>query len=233
MLALREPDLALSAVTSHLNPQSVSQRPQITHLEASRELSLDAVQPSAIIASQSEIIHIDGHNHSDAISSPDIDRVVAWAAPEPQIRESLIELDIPLPRRLLQAIERLLQATDKVLRARRREALRLAHIDLLIQVTVEKCGGDVHRIKLHVLHRSQSNNGAQGVELGHRSKGLGVVKMRLLGKALGHQTSLVALYRTISILLDLEDPPAAHSLPALRQLSQLPSAMLQKRVKLS
>ena len=72
----------------------------------------------------------------------------------------------------------------------------------------------------------------KGSELGNRCKGLGVIKMGLLGKSLSHQSSLVLMHRAISVRLNPIDPAAADSFPTSRQLTQFPDTMLPQSIVL-
>ena len=91
-------------------------------------------------------------------------------------------------------------------------ALRLLHVDLLLQVTVEVRGLDVHVMQLPVVVSRECNEHADGGVAGDWCIGLVVVYAVLLRVALGHQTSLVLDDGAVGATLDLQHESAADGL---------------------
>ena len=84
------------------------------HLVSLLELLFDSLQCGQIIASKCQVILISGYYDLDAILGPSPDTMVRGTAREAKIRKGSVQLLVPLPRTLLQAIKRLLETTHKV-----------------------------------------------------------------------------------------------------------------------
>lgn len=68
-----------------------------------------------------------------------------------------MQLLVPAAASLLEAVERLAQ-TPHPLGGFLLEPLRLLHVDLFLELAVQVSRGDVHRLELEVLERSQSKD---------------------------------------------------------------------------
>ena len=70
----------------------------------------------------------------------------------------LIKPLIPLPRRLLQPIERFLQQADLVFLSSDFKTLRLLHQNLLFKLTIQECRLDIDLLQLHIMiiHKCQN-----------------------------------------------------------------------------
>ena len=104
-------------------------------------------------------------------------------------------------------------------------AWRLLHVDLFLQLAVEKCCLDIKVLQLQVLERRHGKQRAQRGVLADRRKHLGVVHSLLLPEALGHQARLVPLDAAVSAALDLENPLDRDGVHARRHLLKLPRAV--------
>jgi hypothetical protein len=108
------------------------------------------------------------------------------------------------------------------------KAVGLLHVDVdVVQLAVEVGFADVDRVQLEVLECSERENGAEGGPLGRESKRLVKIDARALTEAFGDEEGLVALDGTVGMALDLEDPLGANSLAPVRQLHELPCAVLE------
>jgi len=65
---------------------------------------------------------------------------------------------------------------------------------------------DIERVQVEVLECSKHEDNSDGGKVNSRSEDFEVIKSRMLVVALGHQSSLVAIYRAICIALHLKYP---------------------------
>jgi hypothetical protein len=136
----------------------------------------------------------------------------------------------PGTRSLFQAIKRAPKTTNHAIR--NRVPWRRLHVNLLTQLTIEKC---VLNIKLR--HRLGANRGhnkksAHSGHMGHWGKSLIIVTALLLLKATSHKTRFVALKRAIRAGLNLVDPLACDGTDTGRRRDKIPSASALKRSNL-
>lgn len=106
------------------------------------------------------------------------------------------------------------------------KALRLAHVNISIHLTVQESIGDVNRAHVEVLNGS---GGKDDLNAGHTnggSKHFDKIIAWMLREALGNKSSLVVLNGAVSIALDLEYPSAANSSAVWREINDFPSAVL-------
>jgi hypothetical protein len=106
------------------------------------------------------------------------------------------------------------------------------HINLLMQLTIEKC---VLNIKLR--HRPMANRGhgkksANGGHMSHGCEGLIIIMTLFLLEATSHKTRFVALKRSIGASLNLIDPLACDRTNTRRWRDKIPSASALKRSNL-
>jgi hypothetical protein len=109
---------------------------------------------------------------------------------------------------------------------------RRLHVNLLTQLTIEKC---VLNIKLRhrpVANRGHSKKSAHSGHMGHWGKGLIIVTALLLLEATSHKTRFVALKRSIREGLNLVDPLACDGTNTRRRRDKIPSASALKRSNL-
>jgi hypothetical protein len=112
---------------------------------------------------------------------------------------------------------------------RNRVPWRRLHINLLTQLTIEKC---VLNIKLRhrlVANRGHNKKSAHSGHMGHWGKGLIIVTALLLLEATSHKTRFVALKRSIRAGLNLVDPLACDGTNTGRRRDKIPSASALKR----
>jgi hypothetical protein len=110
---------------------------------------------------------------------------------------------------------------------RNRVPSRRLHVNLLTQLTIEKC---VLNIKLRhrpVANRGHSKKSAHSGHMDHWGKGLIIVMALLLLEATSHKTRFVALKRSIRAGLNLVDPLACDETNTGRRRDKIPSASAQ------
>jgi hypothetical protein len=86
------------------------------------------------------------------------------------------------------------------------ETRQLLDVDLLLQVTIQKCRFDVHMIHLSPLVHCEGDKQAHRVQPSHRREDFIVVNAMSLCIALHHKACLMFGHRPILILLHLEYP---------------------------
>jgi hypothetical protein len=131
---------------------------------------------------------------------------------------------------LFQAIKRAPKATNHAIRDR--VPWRRLHVNLLTQLTIEKC---VLNIKLRhrpVANRGHGKKSAHGGHMSHRCKSLIIVTTLLLLEATSHKTRFVALKRSIRASLNLVDPLACDGMNIGRRRDKILSASALKRSNL-
>jgi hypothetical protein len=99
-LSKRDPRVALV----HLNPQ-VGEKPQVTHLEGGIHLFLECCHLHILGAGDHQVIDVNTHQQGVSSIAPSIDGRLVWALPEAHPLERGVQLSIPRPWCLPQAIE--------------------------------------------------------------------------------------------------------------------------------
>jgi hypothetical protein len=109
---------------------------------------------------------------------------------------------------------------------------RRLHVNLLMQLTIEKY---VLNIKLRhrpVANRGDSKKRAHNGHMSHMSKSLIIVTALLLLKATSHKMRFIALKRSISVGLNFVDPLARDGTNTGRGRDKIPGASALKRSNL-
>jgi hypothetical protein len=136
----------------------------------------------------------------------------------------------PGARGLFQAIKRAPKTADHPIW--NRIPRRRLHINLLMQLTIEK---GVLNIKLRhgpVANRGDSKKSAHSGHMSHRSKSLIIVMALLLLKTMSHKTRFIALKRSIRAGLNFVDPLVCDGTNTGRKRNKIPSASALKRSNL-
>jgi hypothetical protein len=100
-LSKRDPGVALM----HLDPQVEGERPQITHLEGDLHLFLERCHLRILGAGDHQVVDVDTHQQGVSSIAPSVDGRLVRALPEAYPLECGVQLGIPRPRYLPQAIE--------------------------------------------------------------------------------------------------------------------------------
>lgn len=102
-----------------------------------------------------------------------------------------VRVEIPDARQLLKPIKGLQQVAHIVLLARNNKAIRLHHVDLLLQLPIEECQVDVHLMDWPAVVHCKHGKDVNLLKIGNGSKDLVVVLAENLQKALHNQPGLV------------------------------------------
>jgi hypothetical protein len=136
----------------------------------------------------------------------------------------------PGARGLFQAIKRAPKMANHAIR--NRIPGRRLHVNLLTQLTIEKCVLNIKLRQRPVANRGHSKKSAHSGHMGHWGKGLIIVTALLLLEATSHKTRFVALKRSIRASLNLVDPLACDRTNTGRRRDKIPSASALKRSNL-
>jgi hypothetical protein len=82
----------------------------------------------------------------------------------------------------------------------------LPHVDFFLEKTMKECILDIQLSKTPTSGDRQRQKEPNGGRLDNRTEGVLIVKPMTLFEPLGNKTSFVALDRTVSMFLHLEDP---------------------------
>lgn len=113
-----------------------------------------------------------------------------------------MQLLAPDASSLLQSIQRLVEM-EHITWVSKVVALRLLHVDLLLQLAVDIGMRDVDRAQVQVLNGSYGKNGADGGHAHSRRKGFQVVKARPLITAILFLLNVVLLFIVLFIIREL------------------------------
>src|SRR5688572_431080 len=108
--------------------------------------------------------------------------MIRFASREAFLGEEGVYPLVPCSWRLLEPVQRLLELARKMLKVFHFKSLRLSHVDVFLQLAIQKCGLDIHLMDLQIQCRPERKDAPNGVELGHRCKGLKEVHSRNLRK---------------------------------------------------
>jgi hypothetical protein len=130
-------------------------------------------------------------------------------------------------RGLFQAIKRAAKMANHAIRDR--VPWRRLHVNLLMQLAIEKY---VLNIKLRhkpVANRGHGKKSVHDGHMSHRCKSLIIITTLLLLETTSHKTRFVALKRSIRASLNLVDPLACDGTNTRRRRDKTPSASALKR----
>ena len=86
------------------------------------------------------------------------------------------------------------------------------HVHFFLEVSIKESILYIHLIKRPMVNSSHSNETSNRCKASNRSKYFLIVNAILLSKALGNEASLVSFNRSISLGLDLVNPPTTYNL---------------------
>jgi hypothetical protein len=133
----------------------------------------------------------------------------------------------PGTRGLFQAIKRAPKTANHAIRDR--IPRRRLHVNLLTQLSIEKCVLNIKLRHIPVANRGHGKKSVHGGYMSHRCKSLIIIMTLLLQEAMSHKTRFVALKRSIRASLDLVDPLACDGTNIGRRRDKVPSASALKR----
>ena len=146
---LAEGDGAGGTVTAHLHAKVVAQLPKVLTQEPGLQVSLDSGEGSGILGHNNHVINVHDDEHAGGLRANE-QAGVGRGGSKPKLSEMGGELPIPLERSLLEAINRATQLPNGASREMTEEALRTLHKDVLSEIPLQECVGDVHRVHLEV-----------------------------------------------------------------------------------
>ncbi|KAF9471139.1 hypothetical protein BDN70DRAFT_901581 [Pholiota conissans] len=120
---------------------------KISAFEVQRELLYSLVNCNSVLGSEGNIIDVDGNKDAHIAIGVDVHRAVCFNVFKAHFSESSMQLDVPLTRRLFEAIERFPEPAHHVGTAFM-ETFRLYHVDVFIKVTIGKSSRNINRMKL-------------------------------------------------------------------------------------
>jgi hypothetical protein len=133
-------------------------------------------------------------------------------------------------RGLFQAIKRAPKTINHAIRDR--VPWRRLHVNLLTQLTIEKCVLNVKLRHRPVTNRGHSKKSVHSGHMRHRGKGLIIVMALLQLEATSHKTRFIALKRFIRVGLNLVDPLTCNGMNTGRRRDKIPGASALKRSNL-
>ena len=158
-------------------------------------------------------------------------RLVARALKQAGARQAVAQHLKPGPGRLLESVQRLAQDAH-VAGLPKLVALRLTHVDRLVQHPIEEGVGDVHTAQLPLSVGSFAQQRAHGRQARHRRVYVEAVDPGDLSMASCHQPRLEAPEAHVDVDLGLEDPLARQHLGAVRGSAELPCPVGLQRLEL-
>jgi hypothetical protein len=178
------------------------------------------------------VINIEEEDAGLAILMQDIDAVISPGANEAKLKQHSVHTLIPSLRRLFQPIQCLQKQTDIVLHTRLDKSIRLLHVQLLLQVSIEKGTVNIHLVYVPVVLSCKRKQNANGLELGHWSKHLMEVCTLSLLIALHNKASLVLGDVPSRVALVCKQHTQQEHLAILRTGHKLPDLALMDHVYL-
>jgi hypothetical protein len=214
----------------NLNPKKVAKRTKISHKELLVKTGLNKGNILRIIAGNDHIINTEEEKGPSSRRSVNKQHGIMSAGRETGSCDNRGKALKPGARGMFQAIKRAQKATNHAIR--NRVPWRRLHVDLLMQLTIEK---GVLNIKLRhrpVTNRGHDKKSAHSGHMSHRYKSLIIITILLLLEATSHKTRFVALRRSIEAILNLVDPLACDGTNTGRRRDKIPSASTLKRSNL-
>ena len=104
------------------------------------------------------------------------------------------------------------------------------HVHFFLEVSIEERILHIHLIKRPTVNSSHRNETSNSCKMTNRSKCFLIVNIILLSKALGNKANLVPFNRSISLCLDLVNPPTTYYKLTRRQINHIPSVILIKGI---
>jgi hypothetical protein len=100
------------------------------------------VNSSIVLGDKGDIVDEDWNDDLDVTLGVDVDRAISLETGEAKSLKDVVKLLVPLMRRLLKSIKRFVELANNV-RTSLVIALRLTHVDLLLEVSIGKGRGNV------------------------------------------------------------------------------------------
>ncbi|CAI7771904.1 unnamed protein product, partial [Closterium sp. NIES-54] len=189
-MRLGEGDGASGTVQSDSHAKVVGEVAQVLALEAVLQLLLHLRHVSLGVSEQDHVIHIH-QNEEAARGGAKEETGVRMGGREAKGSQGGRQLRVPLPRCLLKTVDRSTQLPHSVFWKGGMEPGGSLEEDALVQVPLQERVGDVHGADLHVVARTNVEEGAEGGRLGGGGVGEPVIFSPSLGEPLSAIPGLV------------------------------------------
>ena len=104
------------------------------------------------------------------------------------------------------------------------------HVHFFLEVFIEKSILHIHLIKRPMTNSSHSNETFDRCKVSNRSKSFLIVNAIFLSKVFCNEVSLVSFKRSISLGLNLVNPPITYYRLTRRQINHIPSVIFVKGI---
>ena len=166
--ALRERHGACGAVARYSDPENVFGLAKILHVERRIEEGLNFQDDGERTARNSGVVHVEEKDGYFGATGKKINAMVSLRAAETERLERRVYLLVPLPARLLEAVEGLVELADEILLAKNDKTFGLRHKDIFLEIPVEEGRVDVHLVDVPVVFGGECENDSNGHEFGDR-----------------------------------------------------------------
>jgi hypothetical protein len=210
----------------NLNPKKVAERTKISHKKLVTKTGLNKGIILRVITSDDHVVNIEEKKSASTRRNVNKQRGIMGARRETTSSHHSGKTLKPGAMGLFQAIKRAPKMTNHPIR--NRIPWRRLHVNLLVQLTIEKC---ILNIKLRhrlVANRGDNKKSAHSGHMSHMSKSLIIVTVLLLLKATSHKTRFIALKRSIRAGLNFVDPLARDGTNTGRGRDKIPGASALK-----
>ena len=126
-----------------------------------------------------DVVDVDRHVDAHAVALEDVERGVRANARKTKILKRSVQLLVPHARALFEAVQRLEQTQDLAPLALLEPGWRF-HVDLLVEVPIDKCMRNINGDHVVVLERSLREDETHGGEANSGGEDLGVLEPRTL-----------------------------------------------------
>ncbi|XP_040245347.1 uncharacterized protein [Aegilops tauschii subsp. strangulata] len=213
-----------------LNPKKIAKWTKISHEELVAKASLNKGNVVRVVTSDDHVINIEKEKSPTTRRRVNKQHDIMITGQETNGGHHRGEALKPGARGLFKTIEGATKSTDHTIR--RIVPRWWLYINLLTQLAIEKGVLDIKLRDRPMTNRSHNKESADSGHVGHKSECLIIIASLLLLKATGHNTSFVALKRTIGASLNLVDPLAGDGTNTGREGNQIPCARALKGSKL-
>ena len=151
VVLLRDAQTTIGTIPFNVNTKQGRCFTQFLQLEVLLQLRDNCSILRTRFADYCHVIHIDRNNNASRIVLVDLYAVVTLNHLKLRSSEHLIQLLVLLMTSLFQPIQRSPQLQHSAMPKTRLKTLRLLHVDLMIEFSIQKRIGDVHRVHVKVL----------------------------------------------------------------------------------
>ena len=176
-----------------------------------------------IISSNNHIINIKKNKSDTSRGSSNKESSVMRTQSETLLSNNWAKLFKPSSRSLLEAIKSTMKATN--LMAWVSIARGWLYVHFFLEVPIKESILHIHLIKRPTTNDGHNNETSNKCKASNKSKCFHIVNAIFLSKALSNKASLVSFNRSISLDLDLVNPPTTYYRPTRRQINHIASVI--------